>query len=105
MPIKLKTFTSLGRLKIINCYQLASLPNDGLPIALDYFGAFGCPLLDKRCKEGGQDWPKIAHIPMVQSKYAKQFKDLISLLSFVFICILRMKMSPKHSNSTVIKVE
>lgn len=105
LPIKLKAFTSLRRLKIINCYQLASLPNDGLPIALDYFGAFGCPLLDKGCKKGGQDWPKIAHIPMVRSKYTKQLKDLISLLSFVYVCILRMKMSPKHSNSTMIKVE
>ncbi|XP_058182528.1 putative disease resistance protein RGA4 [Rhododendron vialii] len=33
--------------------------------SLKYLGIFDCPLLEKRCEKGGEDWHKIAHIPRI----------------------------------------
>ncbi|KAL5999674.1 hypothetical protein ACLOJK_037959 [Asimina triloba] len=63
---------SLGELKKLNyfeiwqCRALRSLPEEFRPRGLQGLSIAGCPLLSERCKmEGGEDWPKISHIPYI----------------------------------------
>eukprot|EP00268_Persea_americana_P060999 TRINITY_DN7655_c0_g1_i5.p1 TRINITY_DN7655_c0_g1~~TRINITY_DN7655_c0_g1_i5.p1 ORF type:complete len:1057 (-),score=191.91 TRINITY_DN7655_c0_g1_i5:214-3384(-) len=65
LPMGMQNLTSLQRLEIRSCSKLASLPDDGLPNELQNLWISGCPSLEGRCKNGGEEWLKIAHIPTV----------------------------------------
>ncbi|RZB65926.1 putative disease resistance RPP13-like protein 1 isoform A [Glycine soja] len=55
---------SISYLKIIDCPNLQQLPEEGLPKSITHLKIRGCPKLKQRCQNpGGEDWPKIAHIP------------------------------------------
>ncbi|KAL5159577.1 putative disease resistance RPP13-like protein 1 [Glycine soja] len=55
---------SISRLKILDCPNLQQLPEEGLPKSISHLTIRGCPKLKQRCQNpGGEDWPKIAHIP------------------------------------------
>ncbi|RHN56482.1 putative P-loop containing nucleoside triphosphate hydrolase, leucine-rich repeat domain, L [Medicago truncatula] len=59
---------SLRILRIWNCEGLRCLP-EGIRhlTSLELLAIEGCPTLEERCKEGtGEDWDKIAHIPIIQ---------------------------------------
>ena len=57
---------SLSQLSISMCPQIQSLPEQGLPNSLTFLCIWGCPLLKQRCQmDRGEDWPKIAHIPLI----------------------------------------
>ncbi|KAL5997110.1 hypothetical protein ACLOJK_008038 [Asimina triloba] len=56
----------LNPLKVSNCKALGSLPHGLQHLALlRVLNIIGCPLLSKRCNVGGEDWPKISHIPSI----------------------------------------
>ncbi|KAL0561838.1 hypothetical protein IC582_002283 [Cucumis melo] len=58
------TLTSLEVMDIRNCWKLKSLPKEMQQLkCLRKLRIYGCPELKERCKEGGQDWPNISHIP------------------------------------------
>ncbi|KAF7137600.1 hypothetical protein RHSIM_Rhsim07G0059800 [Rhododendron simsii] len=62
----LQLLGSLKRMEIRNCPQLQSLSVERLPTSLSELEIRGCPLLKPRChREEGEDWHKIAHIPLV----------------------------------------
>ncbi|KAJ4850369.1 hypothetical protein Tsubulata_031321 [Turnera subulata] len=63
LPARLHELPHLEYLAIESCQKLASLPPMGLPPSLDSLSIIRCAMLEERCKEGGEDWPKIAHIP------------------------------------------
>lgn len=65
LPMGLRNLTSLQRLEIRSCSKLRLLPKDGVPDKLQNLWISGCPSLEERCKNGGEDWLKIAHIPIV----------------------------------------
>ncbi|XP_024027471.1 putative disease resistance protein At3g14460 [Morus notabilis] len=57
---------SLQHLEIYYFEELESLPEEGLPLSLNYLFISICPLLKERCQRGtGEDWPKIQHIPNI----------------------------------------
>ncbi|XP_022147023.1 putative disease resistance protein RGA1 isoform X2 [Momordica charantia] len=63
LPEWIGTITSLWDLKIIDCPKLKSLPEGMRQLkSLNWLTIKGCPQLQERCKEGGEDWPNIAHI-------------------------------------------
>ncbi|XP_022764227.1 putative disease resistance RPP13-like protein 1 [Durio zibethinus] len=59
----LKSLESLG---IHSCPKLKFLPEKEMLDSLLQLEISRCPLLEERCKrDGGQEWPKIAHIPYI----------------------------------------
>ena len=63
----LQELTSLEKLEINYCEELALIPSEGLPASLYYLHIRNCPLLVPRCKKDqGEDWPKISHISSIQ---------------------------------------
>ncbi|KAF8403616.1 hypothetical protein HHK36_011720 [Tetracentron sinense] len=67
LPKGLHSLTSLEVLGISNCQKIASFSKVGLPLMLCKLVILDCPLLSKRCRQGkGADWPKIAHIPLIE---------------------------------------
>uniref|UniRef100_A0A0A0K9P2 Uncharacterized protein n=2 Tax=Cucumis sativus TaxID=3659 RepID=A0A0A0K9P2_CUCSA len=60
------TLTSLVSLEIEECPKLKSLPKEMQQLkSLVQLNIIKCPQLGERCKEGGEDWPNISHIPDV----------------------------------------
>ncbi|KAI8560883.1 hypothetical protein RHMOL_Rhmol04G0290700 [Rhododendron molle] len=65
LPEWLSNFSYLESLILNRCSNLTRLPsleNFQLLKNLQSLDIFECPLLAKRCKEGGEEWHKIAHI-------------------------------------------
>ncbi|THF97522.1 hypothetical protein TEA_007743 [Camellia sinensis var. sinensis] len=62
----LQLLGSLKYIKILGCPQLQSLVEEGLPTSLFMLEFFGCPMLKPRYLKGeGQDWHKIACVPVI----------------------------------------
>ncbi|KAG4950190.1 hypothetical protein AAZX31_15G217200 [Glycine max] len=59
--------SSLKELTLRDCPNLQQLPEEGLPKSISDLTIFLCPKLQQRCQNpGGEDWPKIAHIPTLR---------------------------------------
>ncbi|CAL5380509.1 unnamed protein product [Camellia sinensis] len=59
--------TCLKELRICQCPQLQSLPEEGFLASLSMLEIFACPLLKPRCeRDRGDEWHKIARIPFVK---------------------------------------
>ncbi|XP_058078461.1 disease resistance protein RGA2-like isoform X1 [Magnolia sinica] len=68
LPEWIGNLSSLRHLEISGCHKFACLPS-GLQLLtnLKCLIIRSCPHLEKRCeKEKGEDWHKIAHIPVIQ---------------------------------------
>jgi hypothetical protein len=61
LPGNLKFLTSLKDLVIMDCRNIASLPD--LPSSLLRIRIQGCPVLKENCREpDGESWAKISHL-------------------------------------------
>lgn len=61
LPGNLKFLTSLKDLVIMDCHNIASLPD--LPSSLLRIRIQGCPVLKENCREpDGESWAKISHL-------------------------------------------
>ncbi|KAK8694447.1 hypothetical protein V6N13_071999 [Hibiscus sabdariffa] len=68
VPNHIEHLTSLSELTFSFCHNLMSLNQSLKSLAtLKELTIWGCPHLENRCKkEGGEDWPYIAHIPSIR---------------------------------------
>ncbi|KAI7985761.1 putative disease resistance protein [Camellia lanceoleosa] len=68
---------SLKYMKIEKCPQLQSLLEEGLPTSLFMLEFFGCPMLKPHYLKGkGQDWHKIACVPVIHMDGEVIFEQL-----------------------------
>jgi hypothetical protein len=59
--------SSLKTLYFYNCQRLESFPEHNLPSSLKLLGISKCPVLEERYEnERGENWSKIAHIPVIE---------------------------------------
>lgn len=58
----LKNLTSLGELKIMECQNIVSLPDEGLPRMVSFLQISDCPVLQENCEK---DWSSLDHIPCI----------------------------------------
>uniref|UniRef100_A0A9I9DU25 NB-ARC domain-containing protein n=1 Tax=Cucumis melo TaxID=3656 RepID=A0A9I9DU25_CUCME len=66
LPTWINRIISLETLRIISCPNLKSLPAEiGELQYLLELQIKDCPELEERCKQGGEDWPKISSIPYI----------------------------------------
>ncbi|XP_075644427.1 putative disease resistance protein RGA1 [Castanea sativa] len=68
IPDGISNLTSLEELRISYCTYLKSLPDEMVSLkSLQKLSINGCPCLWKRCEKGiGEDWFKIAHVPVLE---------------------------------------
>ncbi|KAL6136614.1 hypothetical protein ACLB2K_061909 [Fragaria x ananassa] len=84
LPEWLGNLASLVELNIGRCDNLKYLPSlEAMQrlTKLQHITLYCCPLLEQRCtKDSGEKWPKISHIPCIQSKAGAAYQHgLISL--------------------------
>ncbi|CAL5444298.1 unnamed protein product [Camellia sinensis] len=73
----LQLLGSLKYIKILGCPQLQSLVEEGLPTSLFMLELIGCPMLKPRYLKGeGQDWHKIAFVPVIHMDGEVIFEQL-----------------------------
>ena len=74
------SLTSLQTLEIRRCPNLTSLPQEIHNLtSLKELRIRDCPLLGQRCKRQiGEDWPSIAHVPIVRVDGQNQQEETIS---------------------------
>ncbi|CAD6268565.1 unnamed protein product [Miscanthus lutarioriparius] len=61
LPRNLKSLSSLESLYVVDCSNIASLPD--LPSSLQSISIWACDALKENCREpNGESWPKISHI-------------------------------------------
>ncbi|KAI7985226.1 Disease resistance protein RGA2 [Camellia lanceoleosa] len=73
----LQLLGSLKYMKIVGCPQLQSLLKEGLPTSLFMLELIGCPMLKPRYLKGeGQDWHKIACVPVIHMDGEAIFEQL-----------------------------
>ena len=74
------SLTSLQTLDIEKCEGLTSLPQEFCNlISLKELRITDCPILGQRCKRQiGEDWPIIAHVPIVYVDWRNQQEETIS---------------------------
>ncbi|XP_068662114.1 disease resistance protein RGA2-like [Aristolochia californica] len=66
LPNWIGSLTSLQYLSLQSCNSLTSLPEGMQHLTnLQNLTIRRCPELARRCKEGGDDWHKVAHIPFI----------------------------------------
>ncbi|KAF2322485.1 hypothetical protein GH714_017285 [Hevea brasiliensis] len=63
LPMRLHELQNLESLSIHGCPKLVCLPASRLPASPCSLSIMECALLEERCAEGGEDWPKMEHIP------------------------------------------
>ncbi|XP_058107108.1 putative disease resistance protein RGA3 [Magnolia sinica] len=67
LPVELQHLTMLQQLEIWWCPELRSLPEELQHLTmLQKLNIWECPVLAERCREGGEDRYKIAHIPNIR---------------------------------------
>ncbi|KAJ4812807.1 Disease resistance protein (TIR-NBS-LRR class) family [Rhynchospora pubera] len=67
LPSSLVTLPSLRKLKLYECANLESLPENGMPAFLWELALDKCSQnLVQRCQPGGEDWQLIAHVPFIR---------------------------------------
>ncbi|KAE8646395.1 hypothetical protein Csa_016171 [Cucumis sativus] len=71
LPEWIGVLTSLETLHIKECPKLKSLPEGMQQLkSLKELHIEDCPELEDRCKQGGEDWPNISHVPNFTYKNA-----------------------------------
>ena len=74
----LGNLASLQRLQIWDCPNLTSLPGIRDLKSLHRLSIEGCPILGQRCqRQTGEDWPNIAHVPVVRVEGENQHQETI----------------------------
>lgn len=66
LPEEMQNLLALQFLELWNCPQLVSLPECKMPVTLQLFWVRNCPSLKERCRDRGEDWSKICHIPSIR---------------------------------------
>ncbi|WVZ04298.1 hypothetical protein V8G54_025104 [Vigna mungo] len=66
----LNQLSSLKSLILSNCPKLQRLPEEGLPKSISDLSINLCFSLENSCREGGEDWEKVAHIPRLRTPWS-----------------------------------
>lgn len=78
LPESMQSLNALWWLEIRDCINLMCLPDSVRHLgSLKRLHIMGCPHLVQSCQEErGEEWPKIAHIPIIQIK-GKEIKSTV----------------------------